>query len=1018
MASKNRSNSQNNRRPGQNSSRSNQGRTNANQPNRTRSTSNSGNQTRSNQVRQNGASAYPEQKNTKQANTARTGSARSTMSASANTSKKNMTLRTASVDQPYTPWFSANRKEENQENKQETRRRIWNLKRKGDSAQTEQNTKAETGRNSNQNVARGKNGATTSAHSGKRPDDIKKMNHEQDENPSVAEEQMLAETTEETSTTGFRIGGRVVLTFVFLALTVFMAYLIKVQFNLQYTHYEEYSHKASEMHWQRIEDVPSRGDILDRNGNILASTTYEYTIGITPSDVLKSQEGRKEPQSEQQIAEAFHEYIGVDTEKMLEWLTQVDKPYIQVKKQVTSDQKTALNTYLNEHGIGGVKIDSVPKRYYNYGNLAAQVIGFADQRDNTLIGQYGIEAYYDDYLTGTEGYTYAEVDNYNQSALPYSAPTSIESQDGYNVQLTLDMTIQRIAENACRDAYEEYQPREGVTAIVMDPYTGEILAMVSMPDFDLNTPREKPYGLTDAEWEALADEVIVEGEGENALKLDGQSNYLMRNAWRNRCISDTYEPGSTMKAVTTAIALEEGVAHESDWFEDIPIPITEVDTISCWREKTEGNHGTETLREAFERSCNPIFVQLAQRIGIDKYYDYIHNCGFYDITGVDLPMEAKGIFHEEPTEVDMATLSFGESSTTTPLQLATVYSALVNGGSLMRPHMASRIVDSNGNIIREIEPEKVRTLFSENTSARVRSLMEDVVNEGTGAAGYVPGYYVAGKTSTSTIETGDEAGMHVISFGCYAPSYDPEIVVLVVINKPEDKEVGSSASAKVAARIVEETLEYLGTKRKLNDQEYERMLIEYNVPDVTGMTYKEARMLLMEEDFVVMDGFGTMSDDTIVEAIYYGDDETVTRDSTIVLFPRYVEKSEIPKTSVPNFEGKNVIECIRVSKQYGVNIKIEGNVKGTVVSQTPTSWVVPESEEEDPSGNEGESPGDEISGEETVEPDEATEPDEIDEGTDNDPENGESESTIKTTSPEEREPMQVPYGTVIVLTME
>ena len=402
--------------------------------------------------------------------------------------------------------------------------------------------------------------------------------------------------TDETNTARFRIGGRIVLVTVFLALTLFMGYLIKVQFKLQHDQYEEYSYKASQMHWQRIKDVPNRGDILDRNGNILASTTYEYTIGITPSDVMKSQENRKDPLSKQDIADSFAEIIGADANKMVEWLAEEDTPYVQVMKKVNYEQMKDLQAFLSEHNIGGVKIDAVPKRYYNYGSLAAQVIGFADQSDNSLIGQYGIEAYYNSYLTGTEGYTYAEVDNYNQSALPYSAPTSIQAQDGYNVQLTLDMNIQRICENACRDAYNEYRPREGVTCIVMDPYTAEILGMVSMPDFDLNTPREIPYGISEKDWTDMTSEE--------------QAEYLMRNAWRNRCISDTYEPGSTMKAVTTAIALEEGLTYEDEIFSDAPIEITTVDTIRCWREKTDGNHGDETLREAFERSCNPIFVRL------------------------------------------------------------------------------------------------------------------------------------------------------------------------------------------------------------------------------------------------------------------------------------------------------------------------------------------------------------------------------------------------------------------------
>ena len=803
---------------------------------------------------------------------------------------------------------------------------------------------------------------------------------------------------DETNTARFRIGGRIVLVTVFLALTLFMGYLIKVQFKLQHDQYEEYSYKASQMHWQRIKDVPNRGDILDRNGNILASTTYEYTIGITPSDVMKSQENRKEPLSKQDIADSFAELIGADANKMVEWLGEEDTPYVQVKKKVNYEQMKGLQAYLSEHNIGGVKIDAVPKRYYNYGSLAAQVIGFADQSDNSLIGQYGIEAYYNSYLTGTEGYTYAEVDNYNQSALPYSAPTSIQAQDGYNVQLTLDMNIQRICENACRDAYNEYQPREGVTCIVMDPYSGEILGMVSMPDFDLNTPRDIPYGVSEKAWSDMSSE--------------DQAEYLMRNAWRNRCISDTYEPGSTMKAVTTAIALEEGLTYEDEIFSDAPIQITSVDTIRCWREKTDGNHGDETLREAFERSCNPIFVRLAQRIGIEKYYDYIHNCGFYDVTGVDLPAEGKGIFHAEPTEVDLATLSFGESSTVTPLQLISVYSALVNGGDLMRPHIASRVVDASGNIIREYEPEKVRTIFSSKTSARVRNLLEDVVKEGTGSAGYVPGYYVAGKTSTSTIDVGEEAGMHVISFGCYAPSYEPKIAVLVVINKPEDKDVGSSAAAKVSARIVEETLEYMNVDRKLSKDEYDRMGLLFHVPDVTGKTFLSAKKALEDEGFTVLDGTGSMSLDTIVGTMYYGQEETVYKSSVIVLYPDTVSEEDMNKTPIPNFTGMNIIECRKMAKQYGLNFIVEGNLQGTVVSQSPPGSVGLAS---DLTPTPTPPPDDDNEADPTEEGSPTEQPEDTTETQGEQGETGEDGETSETEAPP---PTEVPYGTVIYLKME
>lgn len=891
-----------------------------------------------------------------------------------------------------------------------------NKKRRPGSPEESETRKKIQGRKAEPNMAFRKETSRKKALKKEKPQEEKPEETKPEEKKSVQYEDQL----------GFRIGGRIVLGAVFLILTVGMIYLLYKQYDIQITHYEEYSMLASDKHWKRNEDVPTRGDILDCNGNILASTTYEYTIGMTPSDVLKSQKTRKNGLTAEQIASAFAEIVGADHDKMLEWLADTEAKYIQVIKKVSLEQKKELSAYISENSIGGIKIDTVPKRYYTYDNLAAQVIGFADQRDNTLVGQSGIEGYYDEELTGTKGYIYAEVDNYYQSALPYSAPTSIEAVDGYNVQLSLDMNIQRIAEEACRDAYEQYAPREGVTCIVMDPFTGEIKAMVSIPDYNLNAVREKPDSVSDEKW--------------NSMDSNKRAEFLMSSIWRNRCISDTYEPGSTMKSLTTAMALELNLTYEDEVFSDSPIKITSVDTISCWSEK-DGNHGEETLRLAFERSCNPIFVQLAQRIKLDRYYDYIRNCGFYDVTGVDLPGESKGIFHAHPTEVDLATLSFGESSTVTPLQLITAYSALVNGGSLIRPRVASRLVDADGNIIREYSTEKIRTVFSEDTTRRVRSLLEDVVKEGTGAAGYVPGYYVAGKTSTSTIETGDEAGLHVLSFCCHAPSYDPQIAVLVIINKPEDKELSSSAAAKVAARVVEGTLDYMGIQRRLSEKEYKNLTVLHEVPDVIGKKYSEAKKILMDEGFEVVDGFGTMTADTIVGTEYYGGVEAVAKKSQIILYPGEVSESDMTTTVIPNFEGMSLIESQRMASQYGLNIIVDdekANLEGNVVSQSPKTTIGEEETTPTPTPSpDGESGSTEETGDTTSETGETAEEGGITESTTNAPEEtssgetegtepgesssgetnegGENSETTETTAPP---PKRVPYGTVIYLNLK
>lgn len=712
--------------------------------------------------------------------------------------------------------------------------------------------------------------------------------------------------------------------------TLVAAFLVAELYDIQVVNHDKYALLASQMHWRRIRDIPVRGDILDANGNVLASTTYEYTIGITPKDVRSI----NTEITTEEIAAKLAEFLHLDGETVLAALNQKDATYIQLAKKITRDDIELLKEYMSEYSLGGIKIDSVPKRYYVYGDMAAQVIGFADQSNTTLIGQYGVEAYYNAILGGTEGYTYVEVDNYS-GALPYSPPTTVEKKDGYNIVLNIDMNIQKIAEKACEDAFYAYDPQDGVCAIVMEPYTGAVLAMASIPDYDLNQPRSRPALTNSFLWESMSDEEEMQ--------------YLMYRIWRNRAISDTYEPGSTFKVLTTAIALEEGLTYEDEMFSDAPIKVSELHTINCWSEHEYGNHGMETLRKAFENSCNPIFVQLSQRIGVTKYYQYVRNFGFYDKTGIDLPAEEKGIFHENPSPVDMATLSFGESSTVTPLQLANVYCALVNGGTLMKPQIAKYLTDSNGTIVKEFTPEPVKTIFSDLTADRVKAMMKTVVTEGTGTAGNVEGYRVAGKTSTSTIDVGVDLGMHVLSFGCYAPYDNPAIVVLVVINKPTDKELGSSAATRVAAHIVSDTLEYMGVERILTENDYNRMTTKYSLPDVVGMSVKEAYRTLYKEGFTVLQGDDNMTDDQVVTVMYPTKEDILYRSGTVVIYSCDPESPVRMQVMVPDFAGKSITECVRLARESGVNISVSGNAQGVVVSQSPEyGYAVPEEQTTEP----------------------------------------------------------------------
>ena len=455
----------------------------------------------------------------------------------------------------------------------------------------------------------------------------------------------------------------------------------------------------------------------------------------------------------------------------------------------------------------------------------------------------------------------------------------------------------------------------------MNPNTGAVLAMASMPDYDLNDPYGMPYGMQAYDWNTMTEDEKVE--------------YLLGDVWRNRCISDTYEPGSTFKSLTTAIAFEENLYKEDDMFSDAPIQVTDVDTISCWMQKSYGyNHGTETLAEGFQQSCNPVFVQMAYTIGLNKYYDYVHTFGFYEPTGIDLPAEGVGIFHENPTTVDMACLSFGESATVTPIQLINAYCAIINGGDLMVPHIVKYVTDSEGNIVDEIEPEVIRTIFSEETCARVRTLMEQVVKDGTGTAGQVPGYSVAGKTSTSTIDVGEEKGMHVLSFSCYAPSYDPQIAVLFVLNKPEDRSVGSSVAASYAAQVVQGTLSYMGVERIFDEKEYDKMLIKYYVQPVVGMPVSQASSTIGPNGIKTINATPDMTPDTIVGFTYPGTEATLYSTGIVILYPENVSEEDMLHTTVPQLNGKNAVECMQTLKDMNLNCNIQGDVKGVCVAQS------------------------------------------------------------------------------------
>lgn len=716
---------------------------------------------------------------------------------------------------------------------------------------------------------------------------------------------------------------------------LFILYLIFTLYKTTVIDYDIYARAASNQQWRMLSYEANRGIIYDANNSPLASNTYNYTIVISPKVLMSTNEVSSGNLSRDQLINDLCGFFGLAYEDVDEILPVDPKDTsdprnnvagVDLCRNISAEDIIPAQSYINEHALNsGISFVAVPQRYYNYGNLASQVIGYASNNGVSLNGVYGLEAYYNSVLSGTDGYRYSEVDSFTSGVLPYSSAITENAVNGNNLVLNIDVNIQRIAEEVCRTAYLQYNPTDGVCAIVMNPHTGAVLAMVSLPDYDLNDPYGIPYGMDPITWHAMSD--------------DEQVEYLMSSVWRNRCISDTYEPGSTFKALTTCIAFEENITNENEEFSDAPIHVSDVDTISCWLQKSSNaNHGTESLRSGFENSCNPIFVQLAQRIGVNKYYEYVHTFGFYETTGIDLPAEGTGIFHDDPSFIDMACLSFGESATVTPIQLLNSYCAIVNGGDLMVPHIVRYITDENNNIVDEIEPEVIRTIFSDSTCERVRQLMVDVVDEGTGSAGQVPGYYVAGKTSTSTIEVGELAGAHVLSFSCFAPSYDPQIAVLVVLNKPEEHSVGSSAAASAAARIVEGTLRYMGVPRLLTQEDLEELTRRYWVQPVVGLTATEAASRIGYNGISSVYGSTTMTSETVIGYTYPSTDAQLYSSGIVMLYPE--GDIQMLTSTVPNLSGKSAVECMEALRDVNLNCYIEGDLTGICVSQSDLTGSV------------------------------------------------------------------------------
>ncbi len=653
---------------------------------------------------------------------------------------------------------------------------------------------------------------------------------------------------------------------------------------------------------------PIRGTIYDRNGKELAISAQAGTVTARPNDIDK--------EGAEKIADGLAPILEMNRDDIYKLVTKKTNT-VTVKRKIDRDTEEQVRKWIDAEKIKGIQIDEDAKRYYPDANLASHVIGFTGT-DNQ--GLQGIESVMDKYLKGLPGKILSEVDA-RGSALPLNSEKRIDAQDGLNVVLTIDKTIQYLATKTIEKAIDDYKVKRGAIAIVMDPRNGDILAMVSKPDYDLNKPFAAPAGVVGvdpATWSGTTNEDV---------------GILNQTVWRNKAISDTYEPGSTFKSFTTAAGLEEGVVTPDTMTSDLPVKIAG-HTIYCWRRGRE--HGAETFRQAVYNSCNPAFVKVAQSLGVDRFYSYLRAFGFYDKTGIELGGEGKSIFQAKPKEIDMAVASFGQRFTITPMQLITGYTALVNGGKLMKPRLVRELTDQDGNVVQKFDPEVIRTVISKQTSDTLRDILEGVVADpkGTGNNAYVKGFRIGGKTGTS--ET-TEKGVYTASFCGFAPADNPVVCVLVALFDPQgESHMGGAIGAPTAGKIIEDVLNYLQVERRYTEDDLKTMAKEVLVPEVRNMTVEEAVKALKEEGLAYkLEGNGNNSS-KVVEQMPKPD-ARVPQNSVILLYTAKPEKE--PTVKMPNLLSKNISEATETMRSLGLNIRVSGSGVAMKQGYTPGTSV-------------------------------------------------------------------------------
>ena len=695
---------------------------------------------------------------------------------------------------------------------------------------------------------------------------------------------------------------------IFILLVLALLLLILKIFYWQVVRGDELRDKAIAQQTSRTVVNASRGTIYDRNGKALAESATVNTVVCNPQQIAKDG-------SAALIATKLSEILDMDYDKIYATVTKSNR-YQVIKKRITVEQSDAIKQLKKKDKVNnpdyklfnGVYFEEDSKRYYPYG-VAPHIIGFTGYDNN---GLQGIELTFDKELSGKPGSILSL-----KNAAGVSVDAQYEEQDGAkkgaDVVLTMDETIQHILDKHLENAVTENKLREGACGIIMNPKTGEILAMSTKPDFDLNNPYNIDQ-FTKYAVDLNLNDVLKNYQSSNEEEKNNSVAAIRNKMWRNKAVSDTYEPGSTFKILTAAVALEEDVANLNSSFYCSGFKQVADRKIKC--HKKEG-HGAENFVQGVQNSCNPVFMELGLRIGAEKFAEYFKAFGLTQKTNIELIGESNSIYYKNKmSEVDIATSSFGQGFSITPIQLITAVSSVINGGNLMKPQIVKEIRNDEG-VLKSYQPEIVNRVISEETSKTMREILESVVSSPTGSGknAYIKGYRIGGKTGTS--EKGRNNDKRIASFIGFAPADDPQIVCLVMMDEPQVAvRYGGTIAAPVVGSIIEETLEYLGVERQYTEDELNAKT--YTVPELRQISVADAKQKAQAEGFkvrVVGDG------DTVIDQLPKPS-VTVGQNSTVILYAQ--EGDDGKYTTVPDVSGKSPQAAKAELEDYGLNFEAVG----------------------------------------------------------------------------------------------